>query len=78
MRYTWQEVADVLMVSRTTLWQHLTEMSIPLSTYTDIDDDELDGVMQLLVRNFPNYGIVMMWGQLRSISINVTRQKVHD
>ena len=38
-------------------------MGIPLSTYTDIDDAELDGVM-LLVRDFPNYDIVMMLDNL--------------
>ena len=78
MRYTWQQVADVLMVSRTTLWRRLTELDIPLSSYSDISDAELDGVMELLVRDFPNNGIVMMWGQLRSMNIIVTRQKVHD
>ena len=34
--------------------------------------------MQLLVTDFPNNGIEMMWDQLRSRKINVTRQKVHD
>ena len=68
MRYTWQQVTDVLMVSRTTLWRNLTELGISLSTYTDISGAELDGVMQLLVSDFPNNGIVMMWGQLRSMN----------
>ena len=78
MRYTWQQVADVLLVSRTTLWRRLNELDIPLSSYSDISDAELDGVMELLVRDFPNNGIVMMWGQLRSMNIIVTCQKVHD
>ena len=78
MHYTWPQVADVLMVSRTTLWRRLTELGIPLSSYSDISNEELDGVMELLVRDFPNNGIVMMWGQLRSMNIVVTRQRVHD
>ena len=78
MHYTWQQVADVLMVSRTTLWRHLTQLGIPLSSYSSISDSELDGVMELLVKDFPSNGIVMMWGQLRSMSIYVTRQRVHD
>ena len=34
--------------------------------------------MELLVKDFPNNGVVMMWGQLRSMNLIVTRQKVHD
>lgn len=78
MRYTWQQIAHVLMMSRTTLWRRLKEVGMPLSMYTDITDSELDGVMELLVRNFPANGIVMMWGQLRSLNIVVTRQRVHE
>ena len=78
MRYSWQKVADVLMISRTTLWRRLSELDIPLSSYSDITNAELDGVMELLVKDFPRNGIVMMWGQLRSMNIHVTRQRVHD
>jgi len=78
MRYTRQQVADVLMISRTTLWRRLTELRVPLASYSDISEHELDGVMQLLVRDFPRNGVVMMWGQLRSMNIFVSRQKVHD
>ena len=78
MGYTWEQVADGLMVSRTTLWRRLTEIGISLSSYSDISDSELDGVMELLVRDFPRNGIVMMWGQLQSMNIFVTRQRVHQ
>jgi len=77
MRYTWSAVADVLMISRTTLWRRLRKMDISLSSYTDISDSELDAVMSLLVSRFPQNGI-MMWGHLKSINIFVTRQKVAE
>ena len=78
MRYTWSAVAHVLMISRTTLWRRLSEMDIPLSSYTDISDSDLDAVMSLLVSRFPQNGIVMMWGHLKSINIFVMRQKVAE
>ena len=78
LKDTWEQVADVLMVSRTTLWRRLTEIGISLSSYSDISDSELDGVMELLVRDFPRNGIVMMWGQLQSMNIFVSRQRVHQ
>ena len=34
--------------------------------------------MELLVRDFPRNGIVLMWGQLQSMNIFVTRQRVHQ
>ena len=64
MRYTWSAVAHVLMISRTALWHRLSEMYIPLSSYIDISDSDLDAVMPLLVSRFPQNGIVMMWGHL--------------
>ena len=64
------------MVSRSTLWRHLTELGIPISMFSNISDAELDGVVELLVKDFPNYGIVMMWGQLKSMNIFVPRERV--
>ena len=78
MRYTWSAVADVLMVSRTTLWRRLSDMNIPLSFYTDISTSDLDAVLSILVSRFPQNGIVMMWGHLKSINIFVTWQKVAE
>ena len=53
-------------------------MRLSLSSYSIITDSELDGVMGILVRDYPQNGVVMMWGHLRSISIFVTRKRVYD
>lgn len=78
MHYSWQQVADIMMVSRCTLWRRLTELGIPLYMFSNISDTELDGVVELLVKDFPNYGIVMMWGQLKSMNIFVPRNRVRE
>lgn len=78
MRYTWSQIADVMMVSRTTLWRRISSLGLSFSCYSDISDSELDSVVELQVRNFPRYGSIMMWGHLRSLEIYVTRQKVRD
>ena len=44
--YSWQEVADAVGVSRTTLWRRLREQNVTLSPYTDISDDELDELVK--------------------------------
>lgn len=79
MQYTWTVIADVLMISRTTLWRRLSDLNmVPLTSYTDITNDDLDATMTLLVSWFPPNGIVMMWGHLKSINIYVTRQRVAE
>ena len=66
------------MISRTTLLRRLREMNYPLSSYNGISDSELDAVVSLLVERFPQNGIVMMWGRLKSINILVSRQSVTE
>lgn len=67
------------MISRTTLWRRLRDLNlVPLTSYTEISNDDLDGVLSLLITNFPQNGIVMMWGHLKSINIFVTRQRVSE
>ena len=78
MKYTWDQIAEVLMVSRTTLWRRMNQLGLAFSKYSDISDAELDGVMELLVKNYPRSGIIMMWGHLRGMNIIVTRKRIHE
>ena len=48
MHYTWQYLAEVMMVSRSTLWIRLTELGIPFLTLSIITNTELDRVVKLL------------------------------
>lgn len=76
--YGWQQISSALMVSRTTLWRRLRDLGIQTSMYTTISDSELDSVMSGLVSRFPQNGITMMRGHLRSLNIHITRARVHD
>ena len=53
---TWEEIADVLMISRTTLWSRMKELAITTGRYSDVSDLELDSIITTLVRNFPTVG----------------------
>ena len=76
--YTWQQIANTLMVSRVTIWRRLQELGIECNRYTKLTDPELDSIMSNLVKRFPSNGVVMMWGHLKSLNILVTRSTVHD
>ena len=49
-----------------------------MSAYTQISDAGLVSVMSTLVRRFPNNGISMMWGHMRSFGIVVPRARVQE
>lgn len=80
MGYTWQQCADTLMISRTTLWQRAQELGIATqhTTSASINDEQLDAVVRMIYLQSPNNGIVMVWGQLRSLNIFVPRRRVRE
>ena len=79
MRLTWQQCADILLVSRTTLWRRRQELGLDTqANYSNIVDHDLDAVMEMLVQRYPRCGSIMMWGHLRSYGIIVPRRRVRE
>ncbi len=76
--YTWNEIANALMVSRVTIWRRLHELGMTCSKYTKISNHELDAIISGLVQRFPLSGVIMIWGHLKSLNIIVSRAKIHD
>ena len=62
MGYTWQQCADTLMISRTTLWRRAQELGIATqhTTSASISDEQLDAVVKMMYLESPNNGIVMV------------------
>ena len=56
----------------------MRELGMTTGRYSDVSDAELDSIITTLVRNFPNSGITMMWGYLRSMSVHVPRRTVSE
>lgn len=80
MGHNWQQCANILMVSRATLWRRAQEFNIPTlrSTSASISDIELDAVVQMIYQQSPNNGAVMVWGQLQSLHMFVPRRRVRE
>lgn len=76
--FTWQEIADALQVSRTTLWRRLKELNISTGRFSDICDLDLDYHVQSLCREYSNCGQIMMQSLLRQQGINVQRYRLRE
>ena len=44
--FTWEEVAQILSISCTTLWRRVQELGIPMCKYSDISDHDLDHLVR--------------------------------
>ncbi len=55
--FTWEEIAQISGVSRTTIWRRFKDLGIPSQKYSEVSDQELDGIVLDVQRNNPNIGI---------------------
>ena len=76
--FTWQEVADAVQVSRSTLWRRLSELNISFNKYSDVCEDELDDHIRRIQNQYPNCGQVMIRALLQQQGLCVQRYKVRD
>ena len=74
--YTWNEVADILGVSRSTLWRRLKEASLHMNKYTDISDHDIDFIVAQIQREYPNCGQQMIYGFLKARGICIQRERL--
>lgn len=78
MGFTWVEIANLLGVSRMTIFCRRREFGLVETVGDTIDDDELELVVRQIRRNSPSLGQIMAWGTLRSMGYHVTRERVRD
>ena len=76
--YTWNEVADAIQVSRTTIWRRLRDAGVHLSKYSDISDQELDTIVVQFQNSNPNYGQQLMHGHLKAQGIHIQRRRLRE
>ena len=74
--YSWQHIADVFRVSRTTLWRQIIESGMPINNYTDISDSDLDTLVSDTQMRFPNMGLRLLHRHLSSTGIKVQRSRL--
>ena len=77
-KYTWDEVAVALMVSKSTILRRLKDVGIKITPYTDISDGDLDRIVLEFQQRHPHSGQTLVQGYLCSIGIHIQRHRIRS
>ena len=78
MNFTWSEIAALLGVSRMTVYRRRLECGMVNEPANDLTNQELCDLLQRMRANSPYLGETMVWGRLRSLGYQVTRDRVRQ
>ena len=76
LNYSWSRIAELLEISRHTLYRRLTEFGINTKKYSTISELELDALVKQVRTEHPNTGEAMLQGLLVHRNIQVPREKL--
>ena len=77
LQFSWTKIAQILGISRSTLYRRLEESGIQQDVqYTSISDFELDRAVEYIKNMHPNDGERLLIGHLRRMEIVVPRARV--
>ena len=76
LNYKWKKIAEILGVSRATLYRRLKECGV--SNYTHLTNEQLDEIIRGIKQNHPNDGEILIQGHLRSRDIQIPRQALRE
>ena len=74
--YNLEDIANLLNVSRSTLYRHMKDAQ--LEKYTDISDHDLDETIRRIKRDHPNDGEVLMQAHLLRVGLRIQRQRLRQ
>ena len=75
--FTWCQIAEILGISRSTLYRRIEEEGLGADLrYTNISDGELDHHMEDIKKLHPNDGERLIIGHLRSRCVFVPRSRI--
>ena len=74
LNYKWTKIAEILQVSRATLYRRLEEAGIRTDDRTVLTDQQLDDIIRSIKQDHPNDGEVMIQGHLLRLEVRVSRE----
>ena len=75
-KFTWKEISEALLISRTTLWRRVKECGASTKCHTDIGDFDLGTVLRSLNNRFPHSGLSIIRGHLESLGLHVQKRNI--
>lgn len=76
--FSWKEISEAMLVSRTTLWRRLKKLGYSFRKYSDISDYDLDNILRDLNTHYPHTGLSIIRGHLYSFGLHIQRRRVID
>ena len=77
LRFSWTRIAEILGISRSTLYRRLEEDGLPQAiTFSSISDIELDAIVIRIKQIHPNDGERLIIGHLTRQNVVVPRSRV--
>lgn len=78
-RFSVPQAAQLLQVSTSTLRRRMFDFGITVrSTYSSLDDNQLDSITSQLQRHYPNCGYRLLQGHLAAMGHRVQERRVRD
>ncbi len=78
LSFSWTAIADMLMVSRMTVYRRRVEFGLLVEPHFSITDQELIRMVQYITVQHPQVGQSFISGRLRSLGYRVTRERVRQ
>ena len=78
MSFNWVQIAAILGVSYMTVYRRRQEYEMIDDPTRNVTDEELHQILQQMRRELPALGQSLVWGRLRSMGLNITRERVRQ
>ena len=78
LSFSWSAIADILMVSRMTLYRRRVEFGLLDEPSSVIGEEDLLSIVRDILREHPQVGQSFILGRLRSLGYRVTRERVRQ
>ena len=76
--FTWKEVEDAMLISRSTIWRRLCEAGTFMSKYSDVSGSALDCIVREFRHSHPHAGKVIIQGYLNSTGLCIQRYRIRE
>ena len=78
MSFSWSQVAALLGVSRMTVYRRRVEFGLLFNPEASISDSDLSSTVHSMRSEHPEIGETIVWGRLRALGFQVTRERVRN